>query len=191
MRLSERVYRSLLRLYPDRFLSDHREPLQQLFRDQLRDADRGKNRIGLWICTIVDLLRSVPAVHLYTRRDSPMKRLTWIAYLLCIAAMVFFFRVGSQSDDVGIVSGLIVLTTFALGSLSPRRAWQWALLVGLSIPLANLSSGLEVPPVAGIPGFVVVAAFLVTIGMVGSYAGTLVHKVVVTAFRARAEKAQA
>ncbi len=191
MRLSERVYGSLLRLYPDRFLSEHREPLQQLFRDQLRDAEREEKRIQLWIGTIVDLLCSVPVVHLYTTRYSPMKRINWIAYLLCVAAMAFFFLVGSQSDDVGIVTGLIVLTTFVLGGLSPRRAWKWALLIGLSLPLANLFSELEVAPVAGIPGSLVVAAFLVTIGMVGSYAGTLVHKAVLSAFKSKAENASA
>ena len=86
----------------------------------------------------MDLLRSVPLVHLNTGEHSPMKRITWITYLLCIANMVFLFRLGSRADDAGLVSGLIVLITFALGSLSPRRAWQWALLVGLSVPLANL-----------------------------------------------------
>ncbi len=189
MRLSERIYGSLLRLYPDRFLREHREPLQQLFRDQLRDAEREEKRIQLWIGTIVDLLCSVPVVHLYTTRYSPMKRINWIAYALCAAAMTFFFLVGSQSDDVGIVTGLIVLTTFVLGGLSPRRAWKWALLVGLSVPLANLFSGLEVAPVAGIPGGLVVATFLFATGMMGSYAGTLVNKFARSAFRAEAENA--
>ena len=116
-----------------------------------------------------------------------MKRITWITYLLRIATMVFLFRLGSRADDAGLVSGLIVLITFALGSLSPRRAWQWALLVGLSVPLANLFSGFETAPVAGIPGGLVVAAFLVTLGMAGSYSGTLVHKIVRSALRAGAE----
>ena len=120
-----------------------------------------------------------------------MKRITWIAYLLCGAAMVFLFLVGSRSDDAGMVTGLIALTTFTLGSLSPRHARQWGLLVGLSVPLANLFSGLDVAPVAGIPGGLVVAAFLFAIGMAGSYAGTLVHKFVRSAFKARAENASA
>ena len=185
MGVSERVYSVLLRLYPDRFLTDHRESLRQAFRDQLRDAE-GEKRFHLWICTIVDLFRSVPMMHLYTGRHSPMKRTTWIAYLLCVAAMVFFFFVGSRSNDAGIVSGLIVLTTFALGSLSPRRAWQWALLIGLSVPLANLFSGLETAPVAGIPGSAVVAAFLVALGLVGSYSGTLLHRFTLAALKAKA-----
>ncbi len=115
-----------------------------------------------------------------------MKRVTWIAYLLCLAAMFVLFRYGSRSDDAGIVASLIVLITFTLGSLSPRRAWQWALLIGLSVPLANLFSGLETAPVAGIPGPVVVAAFLVATGLAGSYAGTLLHRFALAALKARA-----
>ena len=68
------------------------------------------------ICTVVDLLRSVPLVHLNTGEHSPMKRITWITYLLRIATMVFLFRLGSRADDAGIVSGLIVLITFARGA---------------------------------------------------------------------------
>jgi hypothetical protein len=45
-----------------------------------------------------------------------MKRITWITYLLRIATMVFLFRLGSRADDAGIVSGLIVLITFARGA---------------------------------------------------------------------------
>ena len=67
----------------------------------------------------------------------------------------------------------------------------WALLVGLSLPLANLFSGLEMAPVAGSPGGLVVAAFLVTTGMAGSYGGTLVHKVALSACKSKAENASA
>ena len=67
----------------------------------------------------------------------------------------------------------------------------WALLVGLSLPLANLFSGLEMAPVAGSPGGLVVAAFLVTTGMAGSYVGTLAHKVALSAFKSKAENASA
>lgn len=76
MGVSARIYGTLLRLYPDRFLRDNRESLQQLFRDQLRDADGGEKRIRLWIGTILDLFRSVPMVHMDNRRFSPMKRTT-------------------------------------------------------------------------------------------------------------------
>jgi hypothetical protein len=76
-------------------------------------------------------------------------------------------------------------------SIRDERMRGWALLVGLSLPLANLFSGLEMAPVAGSPGGLVVAAFLVTTGMAGSYVGTLVHKVALSAFKSKAENASA
>jgi hypothetical protein len=118
-----------------------------------------------------------------------MKRLTWIAYLLCLTAMVMLFRFGSRSEDAGIVVFLIVLVTFALGSLSPRRAWQWALLVGLSVPFAYLLSGFQVAPVGEIPGLLVLTAFLVGLGLAGSYSGTLVRRYAQAAFKARTARA--
>jgi len=182
MSVSERIYRASLRLYPTRFLYTYGERLQQLFRDQLRDADTGVKRIRPWLGTIVDLLCSVPRMHMDDNRSSPEKRMTWIAYLLCAISMVLLFRFESGSDDAGVVSGMIVLMTFMLGFIRPRRAWQWPLLIGLGVPGAHLASGGEVPPVAGIPGLVVLAVFVLAMGLAGTYAGVLARRVAARAF---------
>ena len=63
------------------------------------------------------------------------------------------------------------------------------MLVGLSVPFAYLFSGFEVGVEAGIPGLALLAAFLVTLGLAGSYAGTLAHRFVLSALKARASKA--
>ena len=38
-------------------------------------------------------------------------------------------------DDAGITAGLLVLSSGLLGLLAPRRAWIWALGIGIWIPL--------------------------------------------------------
>ncbi len=86
-----------------------------------------------------------------------------------------------EEKGLYIVVLLILLSTFALGFLHSRRAWQWALLVGLSVPLADLLSDSVVAPVAGIRGLLVLAAFVVAVGLAGSYAGTLVRRLTLTA----------
>ena len=64
MSIPERIYRTSLWLYPDGFLRDNRDAMQQLFRDQLRDADTSTKCFRLSIRTILDLFRSVPMTHL-------------------------------------------------------------------------------------------------------------------------------
>ena len=60
MRLSERIYRLLLKAYPARYLRRYEEPMAQLFSDQLRDADGSRGLVRLWSRTLADLLRTVP-----------------------------------------------------------------------------------------------------------------------------------
>ena len=141
MSVSERIYRASLWLYPRRFLRSHGEQLQQLFRDQLRDADTAAKRILLWLGTIADLFRSVPRTHMDEKRESPDGHLTWIAYLLCVTSMVLLFRFESGTDDAGIVAGLILIMTFVLGFVRPARAWQWSLLIGMVVPRRRLHLG--------------------------------------------------
>lgn len=70
----------------------------------------------------------------------------------------------------------MVLSTFVLGFLRPQRAWHWALLVGLCVPGAEMLSDSVVPSVAGIPGLALLSAFVVALGLVGSYSGALVRR---------------
>jgi hypothetical protein len=60
MRLSERIYRFLLKAYPPRYLRRYEEPMAQLFSDQLRDATSSRGLVRLWSRTLGDLLRTVP-----------------------------------------------------------------------------------------------------------------------------------
>lgn len=61
MGLSEKVYRVLVKAYPAHYRARYAEPMQQLFRDGLRDAHTFAERAALWMRTLADWAVSVPA----------------------------------------------------------------------------------------------------------------------------------
>jgi len=64
MTASERIYHLLLNAYPARYRREYAESMSQLFRDQLCTAASAGKLLQLWIRTILDLARTVPARHL-------------------------------------------------------------------------------------------------------------------------------
>lgn len=64
MKLSERIYRTLLKAYPARYLRRYGEPMAQLFSDQLQSANGAGQLVSLWLRTLADILRTAPARHL-------------------------------------------------------------------------------------------------------------------------------
>ena len=69
MRLSERIYRILLKAYPKRFRERYEAPMSQLFADQLREANTLVRIVRLWLRTAFDLVRTVP-VHYFERKPA-------------------------------------------------------------------------------------------------------------------------
>ena len=61
MRVSERIYRILLKVYPKHYLRRYREPMAQLFSDQLQRASGAGPLVRLWLRTLADLCCTVPA----------------------------------------------------------------------------------------------------------------------------------
>jgi hypothetical protein len=106
---------------------------------------------------------------------------TSAAYLFSLAAGAFLGRFELHTDDAGVEVGLLLLATFALGWLHPRHAWQWAVLVGLWIPAAQLL--FRKPPVNA--SSLLVAAFVLGVGLAGSYLGALVRQAGITGPAAR------
>jgi len=93
------------------------------------------------------------------------------------AFWLFFFNDTATTeiytDDTGVEVAFLLAITFILGLLHPRRAWQWALMVGPALPIADLITGTPAPK-----GLVLV---LIAIGLVGAYAGALLRKAAVPA----------
>ncbi len=169
MSASERVYRILLSFYPRQFLRAYREPMEQAFRDRLRDAE---SSINLWWHTILDVLLSAPAAHLDEMRSNGMKHLTTAAaYLFCLAAMYFLGRFELRTDDTGVVVFFVLAMTFVLGCLHPRRAWQWA-ATAWCVPAADLFWGTVLKG----KDLLFIAVFVTALGLAGSYAGAWMRK---------------
>jgi Clp amino terminal domain, pathogenicity island component len=63
MSFSERIYRLLLKAYPVSYRSRYEEPMAQLFADQLRTADTWPKLASLWLRTLEDFVRTLPARH--------------------------------------------------------------------------------------------------------------------------------
>ncbi|HEY7393044.1 MAG TPA: hypothetical protein VH640_31280 [Bryobacteraceae bacterium] len=95
---------------------------------------------------------------------------TAAAYLFALAAGAFLGRFELHSDDTGVEVAILLAACFVLGWLHPRHAWQWAVIVGLWIPAAELA--FRRPPVNA--SSLLVAAFVLGIGLAGSYMGVLV-----------------
>lgn len=68
-----RVYRRLLRLYPEHFRSGYADEMTRLFADQLLDAKASDEPFAvasLWIRSVVDLVSTAPGHHI--RREQPV-----------------------------------------------------------------------------------------------------------------------
>jgi len=60
VKLSERLYRWLLKLYPAGFRDEFGTPLQRQFRDDYREVAGYRDLAVLWLGTLADLVRSLP-----------------------------------------------------------------------------------------------------------------------------------
>jgi hypothetical protein len=88
MRLSERIYQILLKAYPARYLRRYGEPMAQLFSDQLGRASGAGPFVSLWLRTLADLLRTVPARYFERLR----RRGRFSLYNQAARRSVFFAR---------------------------------------------------------------------------------------------------
>ena len=99
------------------------------------------------------------------------------AYLFFLAAMVFLGHFELHTDDAGVVVFFVLVITFVLGCLHPRRAWLWS-LAGLCIPVADLIWKSPDSTLSHPAGLLLLAAFAIVLGLAGSYSGVLIRKVV-------------
>jgi hypothetical protein len=85
------------------------------------------------------------------------------------------------APDPTIVALLALVCAMFLGLMRPAQPWLWALIIAFSIPAADLYANLTGQPIyrGRIEGAFV--AGLVS-GLVGSYAGSVTHRMVVRVF---------
>ena len=63
MSFSEKAYRLLLRAYPRDYRDQYAEPMEQLFRDRLREVRTFEGLASFWVGTLADWAVTVPARH--------------------------------------------------------------------------------------------------------------------------------
>ena len=102
-----------------------------------------------------------------------MRPPTFAAYLFCFTATALLARYDLHTDDSGVEASLIVAVTFPLGCMHPRHAWQWALLVGLSIPAVELLTAARPQQFKDVA---LLTGFLIALGLAGSYSGAFVRR---------------
>jgi hypothetical protein len=97
-----------------------------------------------------------------------MKRLSF--FILLAIAVIFGLLIAWVDsrptwDDTGITVGVILIVTALLGFASPRRAWLWALAVGIWPPLFALLMHNSLG-----------ALIALVVAFIGAYAGALIRR---------------
>ena len=108
------------------------------------------------------------------RRDLPFLALAVVAGL----ALAWVYL---HTDDDAFVVLPLLGATGLLGLIRPRRAWRWALLVGIWLPLGQLFTlvtKIPLPYQNNWEGVVAVLGIALVLGLVGTYAGALLRRLV-------------
>jgi len=67
-----------------------------------------------------------------------MKTGITVIIAVCLGILIGWIDSRPHWDDTGITVGLIVISTFIIGFISPGRPWIWAISVGIWIPVWNI-----------------------------------------------------
>lgn len=104
-----------------------------------------------------------------------MKRhLIWICFLVALVSGLFTGWVDFNNDEPQAAALLILIITFLLGFLLPRKAWLWAIIMACCLPGVYLAAtNLGYQPISPPnPGWY--ASFLALIpAFIGAYTGAL------------------
>ena len=111
------------------------------------------------------------------------KYLPWICLVLALAGGIFAWWVDSRNDEPQAAVLVILMVTFVLGFLVPRRAWLWAVITGLCLPLGYLLARAAgyLPAALPEPGWYASALALIP-AFIGAYTGALARVILNSAF---------
>ena len=102
------------------------------------------------------------------------KYLPWVCLILALSGGIFAGWVDFNNDEPQAAVLVILVVTFLLGLILPRKAWLWAIIVALCIPGMYLfARSLGYQPVSPpSPGWYASLLALIP-AFVGAYAGAL------------------
>jgi hypothetical protein len=144
--LHQRVYRSLLVLYPPSFRRDWGPAMVQLFGDQLRHPRRPGRAIGVrvWLRTLDDLLTSVPRQQweAFMEETSTVNRAVVVTSVVAIVAAlgtglaVVTAGIGPAIPLAILLAVVVVIYRHQLRRFITRRQGLWYRLLLAGIGLA-------------------------------------------------------
>jgi hypothetical protein len=134
---AERLYRALLNAYPAVFRREYGDLMAQHFSDCYRLATQEQRTSGIplfWLRTLGDLLHSAALERIATVRSSGLWPIA-LAILLGLA----IGSIDYTASEVQATLLVLLPVGFLFGLAAPRRAWRWALLLGLAIPVVHVA----------------------------------------------------
>jgi hypothetical protein len=145
MSFSEKIYRILLRAYPCEYRRRYAEPMEQLFRDRLRNVKTWADFAAFWWQTLADWVSSVPAR--YWERTVQHQGILQLD--ASARRSIFFARFEASSFS----RREITVEHLLLGILRSERSLlpPAACLEILSAIESNEPSGRRIPPTEDLP----------------------------------------
>jgi len=139
---ARRLYRALLVIYPARYRRAFGDEQARLFADMCRDAGGRRDRAALWLSALGDLAAGAAREHAaaarHAAREFNMNRRGWLMLAIVVAMAVWLGYIDQRTTEVQGTLLFLLPFGFVLGALRPRHAWRWALVLGLSIPVAGV-----------------------------------------------------
>jgi hypothetical protein len=131
MSLSQKIYRMALRAYPSAFRQRYGVEMARVFDEGYRAAQKAGYRSRLRYCVkvVCDLLVTAAGERLMASETSSILVAFAAVVCGCCAAYVDF-----HASEVQATLLVLLVSSFALGCIKPRRAWLPALIIAALLP---------------------------------------------------------
>ena len=117
LKLNQRIYRSLLLLYPRAFRQVYGHEMVLVFGDRLREERERSGRrasVAIWLRTLLDLFKSAPIQRM--ERSMSREATFAIAFGVTMVAAAAVFMMGLGGFVINIAVGVLLLTAIGLGA---------------------------------------------------------------------------